>query len=328
MKKRVLWLALGSVLLSSCASSEPLAAPSNLTVTPGVNKIDLAWEDNSNNEAGFRIFRKLEGGSSFTELQETAPNTESYTDASVTSSGRYVYEVRAFTSNGNESAPAAIGEAVAITILATPTNLTATPGEGKIDLTWTDASDNEEGFNIFRKLESDAAFPATPLDSVGADVTTYSDTSVSVDSSYVYQVVAFAGSSVSEASNSTSPATPTEPEPVIESLEGEWRGQLEGVGDVALSVDENLDPDESIQRHNARFDYLDEEGNSTARVFFECRVTGPTFKCNEIDANGDVLGDNDTVITGEFIAEGQISGTFKPFNSQELKELTLEKVAE
>jgi hypothetical protein len=339
MKKYSLWLALclGSALLASCASSESLTAPSGLTVTSGVNKVDLAWEDNSDNEAGFRIFRKLEGGSYFTELQETTPNAETYTDTSVTSSGRYVYEVRAFTNDGNLSAPAAIGEAVAVTILATPTDLTATPGEGKIDLTWTDASDNEEGFRIFRKLESDAEFPVDALSSVGAEGASYSDTSVSTDSVYVYQVVAFAGSSVSEASSSSAPVTPVtpteptpnpepEPEPVTESLEGEWQGELEGVGNVALSVDEDLDGDENSQRHNAIFNYLDNEGNSTARFFFECRVKGSTFKCNEIDANGDVLGDNDIVITGEFTDQGKISGTFKPFNSQELKTLTLERV--
>lgn len=332
MKKYGLCLALclGSVFLASCASSESLIAPSGLTVTPGINKVDLAWEDNSDNEAGFRIFRKLEGGSSFTELQETAPNTESYTDTGVTSSGSYVYEVRAFAGNGNESAPAAIGEAVAITILATPTDLTATPGEGKIDLAWTDASDNEEGFRVFRKSDTDATFPVDALATVAADVASYSDTSVSTDSSYVYQVVAFAGSSVSEASNSSVPATPAaptepnpNPEPVVESLEGEWRGELEGVGNVELSVDEDLDADENSQRHNARFTYLNEDGT---RFFFECRVTGSTFKCNEIDANGDVLGDNDAVITGEFTNKDKISGTFKPFNSHTLQTLTLERV--
>jgi hypothetical protein len=338
MKKFTLYLALcfGSVFLASCASSESLAAPSGLRVTPGVNQVDLAWEDNSDNEAGFRVFRKLESDALFVELEDTAANVETYTDRNVSLSGRYVYEVRAFSTNGNESAPAAIGEAVAITILATPTNFTTIPGEGKIDLTWTDASDNEEGFRIFRKLESDASFSADALATVGANVASYSDTSVSAGSSYVYQVVAFAGSSVSEASGSSTPTTPTapnpepepEPEPVVESLEGEWRGQLEGVGDVELSADEDLEPDENVQKHNARFYYLDEEGNRTATFIFECRGTDTTFKCTEFDPTGEDLGDNGNVITGEFVAEGQISGTFKPFNSQELKVLTLEKVSE
>jgi hypothetical protein len=217
MKKYGLWLALclGSVLLASCASSkEALAAPSSLKVTAGVNKVDLTWEDNSDNEAGFAVYRKLETESSFVKLEQTAPvNAENYTDTKVNSSGRYVYQVRAFATDGSESAPADIGEAVAITVLATPSDLTATSGEGKIDLTWTDTSDNEEGFRIFRKLESDTDFPTEALATVAADVANYSDTTVSADSSYVYQVIAFAGSSVSEASNSSTPTMPTTPNP-------------------------------------------------------------------------------------------------------------------
>jgi hypothetical protein len=217
MKKYGLWLALclGSVLLASCASSkETLAAPSSLKVTLGVNKVDLSWQDNSNNEAGFAVYRKLEAESSFVKLEQTAPaNAESYTDRNVSSSGLYIYQVRAFAVDGNESAPAAIGEAVEIIVLATPSNLSATPGEGKIDLTWTDVSDNEEGFRIFRKLESEAAFPVDALGSVGANLESYSDTSVSTDSSYVYQVVAFAGNSISEASNSSAATTPIAPNP-------------------------------------------------------------------------------------------------------------------
>lgn len=337
MKKFGLYLVLylGSVFLASCASSESLAAPSGLTIKTGINKVDLSWQDNSDNEEGFRVFRKLEGEASFTELQDTAPNTETYTD-DVSSSGRYVYAVRAFAPNGNVSAPAAIGEAVAVTILVTPTDLTATPEEGQIALTWTDASDNEEGFRIFRRLESDTSFSPDLLTTVDANVVSYSDTAVSLGESYVYQVIAFAGSSVSEASSPSAPATPSEPnpnpepepepEPVVESLEGEWRGQLEGIGDVELSVDEDLDPNENSQRNFARFTYLNED---QTKFIFECRGTGPTFKCTEFAiVTEENLGDSGYVINGEFVAEGQISGTFKNPFQEEAQALTLERVAE
>jgi hypothetical protein len=327
----VLALCLGSVFLASCSSgSASLNAPSGLSVNRGANKVDLSWQDNSDNEAGFAVYRKLEADKDFVRIQQTAPDTESYTDRNVMTSGRYVYEVKAFASNGSESAPAAIAEAVEITILNTPSNLSATSGENKIDLSWSDNSDNEEGFRIFRKLESEAAFSGDPLVSVGADVTSYSDTSVSAGSSYVYQVIAFSGSSVSEASNSSNPASPTNspnppPTPVVESLEGEWRGQLEGVGEVELSADEDLDPDENVQRHNARFTYLNEDGT---RFIFECRVTGSTFRCTEFDlGTGEDLGDNGNVITGEFVAEGKISGSFKSPFQQRAQALTLERVS-
>jgi hypothetical protein len=212
VKGLVLALCLGSVLLAGCSGDPSVKAPSSLTAIREANQVNLNWRDNSDNEAGFAIFRKIESETGFTRIQQTPPNTETYTDRNVTASGRYVYEVRAFAANGSESTPA-IAEGVEVTVLSAPSGLTATAGENKIDLSWTDTSDNEEGFSVFRRLETDAAFPADALASVAADVTTYSDTSISAGTNYVYQVVAFAGSSVSEASNVSNPAATTGPNP-------------------------------------------------------------------------------------------------------------------
>jgi hypothetical protein len=94
---------------------------------------------------------------------------------------------------------------------------------------------------------------------------------------------------------------------------------------VELSADEDLDPDENVQRHNARFTYLNEDGT---RFIFECRVTGSTFRCTEFDlGTGEDLGDNGNVITGEFVAEGKISGSFKSPFQQRAQALTLERVS-
>jgi hypothetical protein len=95
--------------------------------------------------------------------------------------------------------------------LVAPGNLVATATENRIDLHWTDNNSLEEGFRIFRKLEAEAKFPAEATASVSADTTTYSDTDVVAGSSYVYQIVAFAGGNVSQASNTSAPAMPTAP---------------------------------------------------------------------------------------------------------------------
>jgi hypothetical protein len=326
----VLALCLGSLFLASCSSAKvSLEAPQGLTVIPGETKIDLSWEDRSNNEAGFAIYRKLESESSFSKIEQTAANTESYTDATVNFANNYLYEVRAFATDGSESEPS-ISEAVSATKLAAPTNLSALAGENKIDLNWADNSSIEEGFRIFRKLESETAFPTEPLVSLGTDITTYSDTSTTPGTSYIYQVVAFSGGSVSEASNSSTPVSPTSPTnpnpnpnpPVVDTLAGEWSGTVQGIGNVELSVDADLDSG-NAQRNNARFTYLNDDGT---KFIFECSGDGTTFRCTEFDlGTGEDLGDKGNVLTGTFTAKGKISGSFKPFG-QPSKTLTLERV--
>ncbi|PIR89082.1 MAG: hypothetical protein COU07_02535, partial [Candidatus Harrisonbacteria bacterium CG10_big_fil_rev_8_21_14_0_10_40_38] len=79
-------------------------APSNLTSTvdSSTPKITLNWIDNSNNEAGFSIERKLstEPDSSFAEIATPNTNAQSYPDTSVQRDRTYVYRIRAGNFDG------------------------------------------------------------------------------------------------------------------------------------------------------------------------------------------------------------------------------------
>lgn len=87
-----------------------------------------------------------------------------------------------------------------------PANLTATAlSASRIDLSWSDLSDNERGFNIYRS--SNGGSSLTYLGSVAANVSTYSDTSVAPNGAYMYQVEAFT-TSFSALSNTASAVTP------------------------------------------------------------------------------------------------------------------------
>jgi hypothetical protein len=71
------------------------SAPTNLAATAGsAFKITLAWTDNSNNEAQFKIERRS-GGGSFTQIATVGSDTTSYSDTSVSSGTQYFYRVRA-----------------------------------------------------------------------------------------------------------------------------------------------------------------------------------------------------------------------------------------
>ncbi|WP_445736018.1 fibronectin type III domain-containing protein [Mariniflexile sp.] len=73
----------------------------------------------------------------------------------------------------------------------------------QIDLSWTDASDNETGFSIERK--SNAAFEIVA--SVGANVKTYSDKGLNGATAYTYRVVAKNAGGNSEYSNESAATT-------------------------------------------------------------------------------------------------------------------------
>ena len=76
-------------------------APSTLNVTaPSANAIDLAWSDNSSNEAAFLIDRS-EAGGPFVQVATVAPGTSSYQDNGLSAAIAYTYRVRSSNHNGN-----------------------------------------------------------------------------------------------------------------------------------------------------------------------------------------------------------------------------------
>jgi hypothetical protein len=79
----------------------PPNAPNSLTaaaVSP--TQIDLNWQDNSDNEDGFKIERKIEGGN-YSQIAAVGANTTSYSDTGLTPEFTYFYRVRAFNAGGD-----------------------------------------------------------------------------------------------------------------------------------------------------------------------------------------------------------------------------------
>jgi hypothetical protein len=90
--------------------------------------------------------------------------------------------------------------------LAAPTNLTATPASSsQINLSWTDNSNNETGFVINRTLDPSALW--NYVTTVGANVTSYSNTGLRASTTYYYRVQATNGGGGSAWSNTASAKT-------------------------------------------------------------------------------------------------------------------------
>jgi hypothetical protein len=84
-------------------SSQALSAPSSLAadaITP--SRIDLTWQDNSNEETGFKIERKT-GFGSYSQIATVGAGMTAYTNSGLSAGTTYYYRVRAYNAAGNSN---------------------------------------------------------------------------------------------------------------------------------------------------------------------------------------------------------------------------------
>jgi hypothetical protein len=185
----------------------PPVAPSGLNATAAsCNRIDLTWNDNSNNEDGFKIERKEVAGS-YTEVGIVGANITEYSDTTVSPEKTYYYRIRAYNGYGNSdySNETNITTPPCGTSPSAPTNLNASViSSSEINLIWIDNSDNEDGFKIERK-ESGGTY--SEIKTLLAGTTSYSDTGLNPNTTYYYRVRAFNSYGISSYSNEANATT-------------------------------------------------------------------------------------------------------------------------
>ncbi len=102
---------LGITLAYSCSSSSDSNGNSTTTVVPvapssltgtitSSTEINLTWTDNSNNETGFKIERKI-GSGAYAVVGTVAANITTFNDTGLAPSTAYTYKVCATNSAGN-----------------------------------------------------------------------------------------------------------------------------------------------------------------------------------------------------------------------------------
>ena len=189
-----------------------LTDPNNLTAqatNPG--KVQLSWKDNSNNEDGFIIERQL-SGSAFEVIDTAGANDTIYTDSTVTDTTSYNYRVKAYNLLVESGYSNEVTIKTLLSTIPAPTELQAIKDISdttNVRLLWTDNSSNELGFVIQRKLGDTASVALfAAIDTVGVDVVTYTDTTVSDTTTYTYRVYAFSSDTVSQFSNLAQITTP------------------------------------------------------------------------------------------------------------------------
>jgi len=157
---------------SDCVASDTLC-----------NEVEVTWQDNSDNEDGFIIYRDGE------PIDTVNANTESYTDD--VSPGTYTYYVKAYNDCGESSASNS-DDGTSLGAPDAPSDCVASDNRcNEVKVTWDDNSDNEDGFYIYRDGD--------PIDTVDADVESYTD-DVS-GGIYSYYIEAYSDCGESDPSN-------------------------------------------------------------------------------------------------------------------------------
>lgn len=130
----------------------PPSPPSGLTATPlAGGRALLEWQDNSVDETGFRLERRLEGGS-FQRVTTVGENVTRFEDSGLEIGRTYAYRVRA----QNAAGASAFSNLASLTVPelppTAPSDLVArTLSDTEIDLAWRDRSADEDFFLLERR---------------------------------------------------------------------------------------------------------------------------------------------------------------------------------
>jgi hypothetical protein len=178
-----------------------LAAPASLVANADATGVTLTWTDTNANEASTEVLRN--GVVIATLAGSAATGPSSYRDTTVAPQTTYTYVVRAT----HATAAAASSNASTVTtparILA-PTNLAAvTSATNAARLNWTDASIGETAYRVQRATVTIAAngtatvgafaVPTTPTGNLAANAATYTNTGLTANTVYAYEVNAVDG---------------------------------------------------------------------------------------------------------------------------------------
>jgi fibronectin type 3 domain-containing protein len=172
--------------VASAVAPQPLpAAPTALSGTPvSISQINLSWTGSSG-ALSYQVKRSTTSGGPYTAVSVPV-NTTSFSDTGLLSSTTYYYVVSAINGSG-ESANSAQASATTLTAPPdAPTSPTTILGTSGVTLGWA-ASGGATSYSVLRGTTSGG--PYTTIAS-GLTGTSYTDTSISHDTTYYYVIVA------------------------------------------------------------------------------------------------------------------------------------------
>lgn len=179
-----------------------IAAPTNLKFTyDSETKGVLTWKDNSSNESGFVVERKIGEDGGWNDYEWLSSNETSCTIEGLNQYSIYYFRVRAYRNYGGFEVLSDV-LAVSTALPEAPTDITATAvSANQINVRWTDNANNESGYRIMRTTATQGYYSV--VGEVDAGVTSYADRGLYPNVTYTYKVAVFNGGGLVEGGEAT-----------------------------------------------------------------------------------------------------------------------------
>lgn len=195
-------ISLFSKIVSVATYGDDVPAPSNLIANykPVAKAVIVKWDDNTFLENGTIIERKETINGKFKQLGTTAADINTFSDNDIVENQFYYYRARFTTTEGVKTKYSNIDTAYVYDAPPTePTNLQITKfSDTDYSLWWEDNSNDEEGFELWRKTGSDGTYVL--YKELRPNTKSYNDV-VAKGVVYYYKVRAFRNPTFSNFSN-------------------------------------------------------------------------------------------------------------------------------
>ena len=204
---RVRGVATGGVTAwaTTAAATNPPLSPGDLQANAtSNNSVSLAWTDRTSLETAYEVHRRTEPGGVFAVLATLPTGAESYVDETAAPDAVYTYSV------GARGASGALGLSEAIVSMP-PADLgvfsAVAISDVEVQLSWTDLSSTESGFEVQRRDDSAGGVFQT-IETTAAGQTALLDGAVEGDHDYSYRCRGVSANGVSGWSTERSLQTP------------------------------------------------------------------------------------------------------------------------
>ena len=203
--------------LTAPASASKPVKPAGLSATAGDGEVSLAWTNPNDATITKYQVRRRTGNSwgSWADIPDSAPgeaNATSYTVTSLSNGTAYRFRIRAVNAQGNGPQSDATTAVAPTAPAARPTGLTATAGNGRVKLAWTNPNDASiRKYQVQRKTgaawESWADIPDSAPGQ--ANAASYMVTSLSNGTAYSFRIRSVNAAGNSPQSDAAGPVTPS-----------------------------------------------------------------------------------------------------------------------
>lgn len=159
--------------------------PSNLSATTlSTTSIRINWQDNSGDETGFRVERRVSGGA-YSEIATVGANVTTHTSTGLLPGTTYDFRVRSRNAAGSSAFSNVASATTEDNGLAAPAGLALTVlSTSQIRLNWTDNASAELSYRVERKLYGDFQ----EIANLPPGSTSYTSTGLESASPYQYRV--------------------------------------------------------------------------------------------------------------------------------------------